>query len=52
MNPFYILACREVEQGQFSCDNGKCVNRKSAICQNEDDCGDGSDESLKVCGKF
>ena len=36
--------------GDLQCDNGNCVIR-SKKCDGVDDCGDGTDESKKVCGE-
>lgn len=35
---------------QFACSAEKCISRHW-ICDGEDDCGDGLDESDGVCGK-
>lgn len=37
--------CHETE---FQCHNDQCIP-KEHTCDNEDDCGDGSDESVQVC---
>ena len=40
--------------GKFQCNNGKCIS-KYLICNSNDNCGDGSDESKTdgaFCGMF
>ncbi|XP_016414141.1 low-density lipoprotein receptor-related protein 2-like [Sinocyclocheilus rhinocerous] len=37
------------QSGQFTCMNGRCI-RAQWKCDNDDDCGDGSDELERVCG--
>ncbi|KAG8541063.1 hypothetical protein GDO81_029767, partial [Engystomops pustulosus] len=34
---------------QFACSKNKCIS-KQWMCDGEDDCGDGSDESDDICG--
>lgn len=36
--------------GFFKCSSGQCISRNS-VCDLQRDCKDGSDESLKFCGK-
>uniref|UniRef100_A0A3Q2Q3X8 Low-density lipoprotein receptor-related protein 2 n=1 Tax=Fundulus heteroclitus TaxID=8078 RepID=A0A3Q2Q3X8_FUNHE len=36
------------QPGQFACMNGRCI-RAQWICDNDNDCGDGSDELERVC---
>ena len=36
---------------EFECRNGNCVTA-GVICDNVDDCRDGSDESSDICGEF
>ncbi|KAG7275698.1 hypothetical protein CRUP_011325 [Coryphaenoides rupestris] len=38
------------QAGQFSCMNGHCI-RAQWTCDNDNDCGDGSDELERVCGR-
>lgn len=38
------------QPGQFTCMNGRCI-RAQWICDNDNDCADGSDELERVCGK-
>ncbi len=35
---------------QFACSKNKCI-AKQWLCDGEDDCGDGLDESEEICGK-
>uniref|UniRef100_A0AAY5EU76 Uncharacterized protein n=1 Tax=Electrophorus electricus TaxID=8005 RepID=A0AAY5EU76_ELEEL len=37
------------EEGHFACPSGNCIS--SWLCDGEDDCGDGVDESKDLCGK-
>ncbi|XP_028846293.1 low-density lipoprotein receptor-related protein 2a isoform X3 [Denticeps clupeoides] len=37
------------QPGQFTCMNGRCI-RAQWKCDNDNDCGDGSDELERVCG--
>lgn len=37
------------QPGQFTCMNGRCINAQWK-CDNDNDCGDGSDELERVCG--
>lgn len=38
------------QPGQFTCMNGRCI-RAQWKCDNDNDCGDGSDELERVCGR-
>lgn len=38
------------QPGQFTCMNGRCI-RPQWKCDNDNDCGDGSDELERVCGR-
>lgn len=38
-------------QSQFTCLNGRCIS-PDWKCDNDNDCGDGSDELETVCGKL
>ena len=38
-------------KGQWKCSNGRCIT-KDLLCDGEDDCDDGSDETEDVCGKL
>lgn len=38
------------QPGQFTCMNGRCI-RAQWKCDNDNDCGDGSDELESVCGR-
>lgn len=38
------------QPGQFPCMNGRCI-RAQWKCDNDNDCGDGSDELERVCGR-
>ena len=35
---------------EFTCANGLCISR-SAMCDTDNDCLDGSDETDELCGK-
>lgn len=45
---FGIVAPRECEEDEFSCQNGYCI-RSLWHCDGDNDCGDNSDEQ---CGKL
>lgn len=36
---------------KFICSNGKCIY-KSWVCDQDDDCKDGSDENSNLCGQY
>ena len=36
---------------EFTCRNGNCVTT-GVVCDNIDNCGDGTDESSDTCGEF
>ena len=46
----FVLGCKTqtCTSGQFSCNNGQCIPMEHT-CDNDDDCGDGSDETSLVC---
>ena len=45
---FFLIECYENE---FMCDNGFCILNHQ-ICDNEDNCGDQSDENVPECIAF
>ena len=44
----HALGCHSATCDGFQCDNGVCLHH-TMTCDNEDDCGDGSDESAATC---
>jgi hypothetical protein len=46
---FSPTAGSDCEPSEFPCDNGNCVY-VGYVCDGDDDCGDGSDESTLLCG--
>ena len=47
----YISFCLDLSclWNQFACSKNKCI-AKQWLCDGEDDCGDGLDESAEICG--
>lgn len=45
---FLFVAGGACSTSQFKCDNNKCIANKW-VCDQEDDCGDNSDESAERC---
>lgn len=39
---------RECDHDEFRCASGRCISQ-SGICDNQNDCGDFSDETLNQC---
>ena len=50
-NNFPLLGCRS-ELGQFTCASGQCIEEETSLCNNRDDCDDGSDETEELCSKY
>ena len=50
-NIFPLSGCR-AENGQFTCASGQCIEAETSLCNNQDDCDDGSDETEELCSKY
>lgn len=48
-----VLECRNdtcaCPEGQFQCRSDECID-SNKVCDEHEDCKDGSDESLEICG--
>ena len=49
-NIYPLSGCR-AENQQFTCASGQCIE-EATLCNNQDDCDDGSDETEEQCSKY
>ena len=43
-----VPGCKSITCSGFQCNNGRCILNEHT-CDNDDDCGDASDESIQTC---